>query len=82
MPMYILCLSHTVYHQHVSVAVATIFKVTYGDIRNANNQSKHLSKPLCIPNILLGYPGDGCDGDLTMLLINSKTLEDGADRLS
>ena len=56
-------------------------RVTYRNIRNANNLSKHISEPLHIPNILLSYPADGCDGDLNMLVINSKTLEDGADRL-
>jgi hypothetical protein len=60
----------------------TIFRVTYRNIRNANTMPKHISEPLCIPNILLSYPEDGCDGDLNMSVINSKTLEDGEDRMS
>jgi hypothetical protein len=56
--------------------------VTYRNIWNVNNLSKHTSEPLCTPNILASYPEDGYDGDLNMLVINSKTLEDGTDRLS
>jgi len=33
--MYILCLSHKIYRQHVSIAVMTIFRVTYRNIRKA-----------------------------------------------
>jgi hypothetical protein len=69
MHAYILCFSHNIYHQHVSTAVATIFRVTYRNTRNANNLSKHISEPLCIPNILLSYPKDGWDEDLNTLVI-------------
>ena len=80
--MHIYCVfSYNIYHQHVSIAVATIFRLTYRNTRNENNLSKHIREPLCIPNILLSYPEDGCDGDLNTLVINSKTLEDGEDRL-
>jgi len=34
-----------IHHQHVSIAIATICGVTYKNIRNASNLSKHLSDP-------------------------------------
>jgi len=48
MQCYIMCLSHTIHHQHVSIAIATIYGVTYKNIRNASNLSKRLSDPLDI----------------------------------
>ena len=46
---YIMCISHTIHHQHVSVTTATIFGVTHKNNRNASNLSKHLTDPLdCI----------------------------------
>jgi len=41
-----MCVSHTVHHQHVSIAVATIVKVTYKNVRNPNSLSKCVSEPL------------------------------------
>ena len=48
MHMCIMCLSHIIYHQHVSISVATIFKVTYKNIGNPNNLSKRISEPMDI----------------------------------
>ena len=41
-----MCLSDTVYHQHVSIAVAITFRVTYKNIRNPGNLSNRISEPL------------------------------------
>ena len=41
-----MCLSHTIYHQHVLIVISIIFRVTYKNISNANILSKHESGPL------------------------------------
>jgi len=41
-----MCLSHIINHQHVSTIVATVFMVSYKNIRNPNNLSKRISEPL------------------------------------
>jgi hypothetical protein len=44
----IMCLSHSIYHQHAAISIVTIFRVTYKNVRNGNNLSKlqvnHLMK--------------------------------------
>jgi len=51
MHLYEMCLSHAIYYQHVSTAVATIIKVTYKNIMSPNNLSKCLSVPVFVAKI-------------------------------
>ena len=48
-----MCLSRTVRHQHVSLAVDTIFRVTYKNIMNANSLSNGTSEPLDVTKKVL-----------------------------
>jgi hypothetical protein len=40
--------THTVYHQHVSITVAPITRVTYKNIRNPNKLSKHTNELIVV----------------------------------
>jgi hypothetical protein len=51
----ITCLSHTVLHERVSIAVATFFKVNYKNIKRLNNLSKHTSEPLYITKMSYAF---------------------------
>jgi len=42
----VMCLSHTIYHQTLSVTTTTIFRVPYRNTRKTNNLSKCISEPL------------------------------------
>jgi len=46
-------LSNTVHHQHVSITVMTVIRVTYRNIRNTNSLSKCLSEPLDVTKNVL-----------------------------
>lgn len=53
--MCIMCLSHTVHHQHVSIAVASIFRVNCKNIRNSNSLSKRTSEMLNVTKNVLNF---------------------------
>jgi len=50
-----MCLSHTIHYQHFSIAVATIIRVTYKNIRNPNSLSKCISDPVHVTKIVLSF---------------------------
>ena len=50
-----MCLSRTIHYQHVSIAVATIIRVTYKNIRNPNDLSKCTSDPLHVTKNVLNF---------------------------
>jgi len=62
--VHVVCSSHTIYYQHVLIAVATIFRVNYRNIRNPNNQSTSMSEPSDVTKNVL-------NGDWNMLVINT-----------
>ena len=51
MNLYIMCLTHSVDHQHAAVAVSTVFSVTYKNIRHADNMSKRIMETLEITKV-------------------------------
>ena len=55
-----MCLLHTAHHQHVSVAVVPIIRVTYRNVRNANILSKPISKLLDVATNVLNFLHSHC----------------------
>jgi hypothetical protein len=49
------CLSHTGLHEHVSIAVATFFKVKCEDIKKLNSLSRHTIEPLNITKMSYAF---------------------------
>jgi len=49
-----MCSSQTVYHQLASIA-ATSVMITYGNIRNSNSLSQHVSEPLNVTKNVLNF---------------------------
>jgi hypothetical protein len=72
----ILCLSQSIHHQHVSIAIATNFQGNLQEYRESKQSVETLSELLdvkwftyaflqtvCIPHILISYPEDCHNGD-------------------
>jgi hypothetical protein len=51
MTLYIICLRHTVYHQHDKIVVSTIFSVNYKNIWNEKNLSKSIRESLDVTKV-------------------------------